>query len=493
MLPLRSSSLATVPASIGRPAYDRAAITAGIVHFSVGNFHRAHQAVYVDRVLALAGQDGWGICGVGLIDSAAERAKAHAMAEQDGLYTLTLFPPDGAPSTSVVGSIVEYLFAPADPAAVLARLDDTAIRIVTLTVTEGGYNLDEASGRFRLDVPDIVHDLAHPEAPRSVFGFIVSALARRRAAGTGPFTVLSCDNLQHNGAVIRGCVLDFARARDPELADWIEAEVTFPSCMVDRITPAVSAEDAERLNARSGIADRAPIFAEDFIQWVVEDRFCASRPAWEQVGVQFSDEVSAFEQIKLRMLNATHSMLSYPALLAGYAFVYEALADRTIHAYLRAFLDRDVIPLLTAPAGMSLADYRDTVLRRFGNPAIRDQLARITSDGAAKIPIFLGDTVRAVLHERRDPRRLAFLFAAFGHYLGGRDDRGRVFEPLEPHLTAADRALAADPDPTAFLRIGSFSGLGLGAAEAFRASVRDYRARIAADGALATLALIEKG
>ena len=473
-----------------QPAYDRGSVRPGIVHFSVGNFHRAHQAVYVDRVLALAGQAGWGICGVGLIDSPAERAKAEALQAQGGLYTLTLFPPEGEPSTALVGSLVDYRFAPADPEAVLDRLAAPATRIVTLTVTEGGYNQDEASGRFRLDAPDIVHDIAHPAAPRTVFGFIVEGLARRRATGTGPFTVLSCDNLQHNGAVIRGCVLDFARAREPGLAAWIEAEVTFPSCMVDRITPAVSAEDAARLTARSGIADRAPVFAEDFIQWVVEDRFCAGRPAWEEVGVQFSDEVAAFEQIKLRMLNATHSMLSYPGLLAGYGFVHEALADRAIHAYLRAFLDRDVIPLLTAPAGMSLAGYRDTVLRRFGNPAIRDQLARITSDGAAKIPIFLGETLRATLREDRDPRRLAFLFAAFGRYLGGRDDRGRAFEPLEPHLTQEDRALAAAADPLAFLRIGNFKGLGLAAADGFRATVKDYRARIAADGVLATLAAL---
>jgi mannitol-1-phosphate/altronate dehydrogenase len=473
-----------------RVAYHRGRILPGIVHFSVGNFHRAHQAVYVDRVLGLAGQEGWGICGVGLIDSPAERAKAEALQAQGGLYTLTLFPPEGEPETALIGSIVDYVFAPADPEAVLQKLVAPATRIVTLTVTEGGYNLDQATGRFRLDAPDIVHDLAHPTAPRSVFGFIVEGLARRRAAGIGPFTVLSCDNLQHNGAVIRGCVLDFARARDPGLAAWIEAEVTFPSCMVDRITPAVSAEDAARLNARSGIADRAPIFAEDFIQWVVEDRFCAGRPAWEEVGVQFSDEVAAFEQIKLRMLNATHSVLSYPALLAGYGFVYEALADRTIHAYLRAFLDRDVIPLLTAPAGMGLGDYRDTILRRFGNPAIRDQLARITSDGAAKIPIFLGETLRATLRDGRDPRRLAFLFAAFGHYLGGRDDRGRALEPLEPHLAPADRALAAEADPLAFLGIGNFKGLGLQAADGFRAKVKDYRARIAAVGAIATLAAL---
>jgi mannitol-1-phosphate/altronate dehydrogenase len=490
MYPLHASSLAALPEHIGRPDYDRSRLGTGIVHFSVGNFHRAHQAVYLDRCLALAGQEGWGICGVGLIDSPAERAKADALRSQDGLYTLTLFPPDGDPSTQAVGSIVEYLFAPADRDAVLARLADPATRIVTLTVTEGGYNLDEASGNFRLDTPDVAHDLAHPEAPRTVFGFIVAGLERRRAAGTGPYTVLSCDNLQHNGEVIRRCVLAFAGARDPELAAWIEANVTFPCCMVDRITPGVTADDAARLNARSGVNDAAPVFAEDFIQWVIEDRFCAGRPALERVGVEFSDEVAAYEQIKLRMLNATHSMLSYPALLAGYGFVYEALADRTIHDYLHAFLDRDVIPLLRAPAGMSLGAYRDTILRRFSNPAIRDQLARIASDGAAKIPIFLGDTLRALLAAGGDHRRLAFLFAAFGRYLDGRDDRGTRFEPLEPHLTTTDSALATAGDPGAFLSIANFGGLGLEAAPRFQTSVLDYRKQIADEGVLATLAAI---
>ena len=477
-----------MPERIGRPAYDRNRVKAGIVHFSVGNFHRAHQAVYLDRSLALPGHEGWGICGVGLIDSPAERAKAAGMAQQDGLYTLTLFPPQGEPTCSVIGSMIEYLFAPADPAAVLARLRDPAIRIVSLTVTEGGYNIDEATGAFRLDAPDVAHDLANPTTPRTVFGFIVAGLAQRRDGGLPAFTVLSCDNLQHNGAVIRKGVLAFAAARDPALADWIAANASFPSCMVDRITPAVTPEDVARLNALSGVDDQLPIFAEDFIQWVVEDRFCAGRPALEQVGVQFTDDVAAYEQVKLRMLNATHTMLSYPGLLAGYQFVYEATADPAIHAYLRAFLDRDVIPTLTAPPGMSPADYRDTVLARFANPAVKDQLLRITSDGASKIPVFIGETLRSCLERDGDQRRLAFLFAAFAHYLGGRDDRGAAFTPLEPHVAPEDLALAGDADPAAVLRIANFKGLGVAQATGFAASVRDYRARIAADGALATLA-----
>src|SRR4051794_33139355 len=486
MVTLSGASLAGLPERVRRPGYDRGRVRAGIAHFSVGNFHRAHQAAYVDRCLTLPGQEGWGICGVGLIDNAPERAKAKGMAEQDGLYTLNLFPPRGEPTSSVVGAIVEYLFAPADPAAVLARLGDPAIRIVSMTITEGGYNIDEATGGFRLDAPDVAHDLAHPEAPRTVFGFVVAALARRREAGSPAFTVLSCDNLRHNGDIARRVVLAFAGASDPELARWIDAGVTFPNCMVDRITPAVTPADVARLNALTGIDDRLPIFAEDFSQWVVEDRFCAGRPALERVGVQLTHDVAGYEQVKLRMLNASHSMLSYPGLLGGYRLVHEAMADPRLLAYLRAFLDREVIPLLAAPPGMPLGAYRDTVLTRFANPAVNDQLLRITSDGASKIPVFLGDTIRAALAAGADHRRLAFALAAYGRYLGGVADDGARFEPQEPHLTAADRALVAGAEAAAALRISAFKGLEL--TGPFSASVERYGALIASQGALPTLA-----
>jgi mannitol-1-phosphate/altronate dehydrogenase len=487
MVALRASTVQSLPGHVQPPAYERGRVRAGIAHLSVGNFHRAHQAVYVDRCLALPGQEGWGILGIGLMDSPAERAKAAGMAAQDGLYTLSLFPPKAEPQFSVVGSIVDYLFAPTDPAAVLARLSDPAIRIVSLTITEGGYNLDEATGEFLLDAPDMAYDLAHPEVPRTAFGFIVEALAHRRAAGTGPFTVLSCDNLRHNGAVARKGVLAFAGARDPGLAAWIAAKVTFPSCVVDRITPAVTPADVARLNALTGVDDLLPVFAEDFIQWVVEDRFCAGRPVLEQVGVQITDDVEPYEQVKLRMLNATHSMLSYPGLLGGYELVHEAMADPRILAYLQAFLDRDVIPLLFAPPGMELAAYRDSVLTRFANAAVQDQLLRITSDGASKIPVFLRDTLRACLASGGDHRRLAYVLAAYVHYLGGTDDRGGRFTPVEPHLTEADHALAADPDPLAALGIGPLKALGLAGSGEFAASFARCRAAIAGHGALAAL------
>ena len=485
MVALRASSLASLPERLERPGYDRGRVRAGIAHFSVGNFHRVHQAAYVDRCLALPDQEGWGILGIGLIDDAAERDKAQAMAEQDGLYTLTLFPPRGEPSSRIVGAIIDYLFAPDDPGAVLARLRDPAIRIASMTITEGGYNLDEATSEFRLDPPEVAHDLAHPEEPRTVFGFLVEALARRRADGLPAFTVLSCDNLRHNGDVARKAVLAFAAARDPGLADWIATNASFPNGMVDRITPAVTPADVARLNGLTGVEDRLPVFAEDFEQWVLEDRFGAGRPALEQAGVQFTDDVAAYEQVKLRMLNASHSLLAYPGLLGGYRFVHEAMADPRVEGYLRAFLDRDVIPRLAAPPGVALEGYRDTVLARFANPATNDQLARIASDGAAKIPVFLGDTIRACLAEGGDHQRLAYLFAAFARYLaGGVDDRGALFEPREPHLTAADSDLAAA------LRIGAFKGLGLERSGAFAADVARCRALIAERGALAALATV---
>ena len=480
-----SSTLSSLPASIGRPAYDRAKVTAGIAHLSVGNFHRAHQAVYMDKALALPGHEGWGILGIGLMDVESERAKAAALKGQGGLYSLVAYPPEGTPEVSVVGSIVDYLHAPADPEAVLARLADPAIRIVTLTVTEGGYNIDE-NGRFKLDDPAVARDLAGG-LPATSFGILTEALRRRRDAGTPPFTVLSCDNLRHNGGVVKNALLSFARAKDPALAGWIEGAVTFPSCMVDRITPAVGPADRARLNAETGLDDAAPIFAEDFIQWVVEDRFCNGRPALERVGVEFTDAVDAYEQVKLRMLNASHSMMTFPALLLGHRIVHLAMQDPSVDALLEQFLSRDAGPLLDAPPSMSVGQYAELLLSRYRNPAIGDQLLRIASDGASKLPQFVQDTARDVVRKGGDHRRIAFLLACFTEYLRGVDDRGDAFPVVEPHVTAADHALAADPDLKRGLGLGAFAGWGVADHAGFAADYAAYRASIRERGAGATL------
>jgi mannitol 2-dehydrogenase len=296
------------------PSYDRSAVTAGIAHIGVGNFHRAHQARYIDRCLAKAGQSSWGICGIGLGGGSASRVKARALQEQDCLYTLTEYADDGAPRTSVIGALLEYHLAPDNPGIVLERLSDPSIRIVSLTITEGGYNLDEETGAFRLDTPDVQNDLVNIDAPRTAFGFIVCSLMRRRRAGVAPFTVMSCDNQRDNGAVARRAVVGFAAALDPPFAQWIADEVSFPNSMVDRIVPTVTTAGAEAIRLRTGILDRSPVTGECFSQWVLQDRFPTGRPEWELEGVEMQADVTPFEAMKGRLLNASHMMLCFPGL-----------------------------------------------------------------------------------------------------------------------------------------------------------------------------------
>ncbi len=483
---LAQNRLSGLAPSIAVPGYDRAALRVGLVHFGLGNFHRMHQAVYIDRCLHHPGQEGWGICGVELIDSPVARAKAEAYRAQDFLYSITEFAPDGSASTRVIGAMIAYLHAPADPEAVLAHLSHPDTRIVSLTVTEGGYNIDEATGTFRLTTEDVVHDLAGG-APRTAFGFMVEALRRRREAGLPPFTILSCDNLRHNGATARLAVVSFAKARDPALADFIEREVAFPNSMVDRIAPQVPEPVRLRLNARSGLDDAVPAMSESFMQWVLEDRFTAGRPPLETVGVEIRDDVAAFEFMKMRILNACHMLLAYPGLLCGYAEVHEALADPRLFKLLDTFVDRDVIPNLEGPAGVSLERYKASVLERFSNPAIGDQLLRIAHDGAAKIPVFHFTTLEMLLAKGADLAREAFFLACFARYLAGRDDRGQAIAVNEPRFSAEDWTLLEGDDPLGLLRTSPFAKLGLAEHAGFAALYRGSVDRLEQDGAAGTL------
>ena len=299
--------------------------------------------------------------------------------------------------------------------------------------------------------------------------------------------MLSCDNLRHNGGVVKNAVLSFARAKDPALASWIEANVTFPSCMVDRITPAVGPADRERLNRETGLDDASPIFAEDFIQWVVEDDFCNGRPALEKVGVEFTDAVDAYEQVKLRMLNASHSMMTFPGILLGHRIVHLAMKDPSVDTLLDQFLSRDAGPLLDAPPSMSVGQYKDQLLRRYRNPAIGDQLLRIASDGASKLPQFIRHTAADIVKQGGDHRRIAFLLACFTEYLRGIDDKGESFPVVEPMVSEADHALAADPDLGKGMGMGAFAGWGVETNPGFVADYARYRASIKEKGAGATL------
>lgn len=437
---LTPSHLDRLPAGVDAPPFDRRKVSAGIAHIGVGAFHRAHLAIYTQQTLADDDMASWGILGINLLDH--DRPLADAFGAQDGLYSVSEFDPHGERRTHVVGAMVDYLHAPtAGAAAVLERLADPAIRIVSLTITEGGYLIDE-NGRFRLDDETVVHDLAHGDAPKGVFGFIVGALERRRAAGTPPFTVMSCDNLRHNGAQARKAVLAFAAARSKALADWIDAEVDFPNAMVDRITPATTHAVRDELNAATGLDDRAPVICEDFIQWVLEDRFRQGRPAWERHGAQIVDDVSPYEDAKIRLLNGSHQMLSYPAFLAGHRRVDVAVKDPLFQRYLTDFLDEDAGVWLTSLPGMDLGPYKKKLLERFGNASIADQLDRLCLDGGSKIPGFLGPTIRACLENGKDARRLAFLLAAFDRYVRvGRDDDGATYPLREPNAMHLVQAL----------------------------------------------------
>lgn len=446
MIALSSKTLPTLPPGVEVFTYDRPSLSVGIVHLSVGNFHRAHQCWYMDRLLHEPGNENWALCGVGLIEDATERLKLDAFPAQDNLYTLTRYAPDGTSRHQVIGAMVDYLFAPADPQAVLARMAAPATRIVSMTITEGGYNQDHATGAYRLETPLTQRELARPEKPESAFGFIVEALRLRREANVAPFTVMSCDNLRDNGVVTRRCVISHARALDPGLADWIEQNVAFPSSMVDRITPAVLREDAERVNAECGVHDRLPVISEEFAQWVIEDKFPAGRPALEKVGAQLVPDVHPYELAKVRMLNASHSMLAYPGQLAGLETVRDAITDARIGTLVEQFMTRDVIPHLTAPEDMPLPAYRDLVIARFSNPAVGDRLARITGDGSSKLPVFLAPSWNRLVSSGGDLRRMAFVLACFIRYLQGRTDQGDIFTPFEPALSAQQKALAQSCD-----------------------------------------------
>ena len=439
-----TTSLASSPLA---PTYDRSAITTGIVHMGVGGFHRAHQAMYLDRLMRDGKALDWGICGVGLMPGDARMRDA--LAGQDHLYSLTLKHPDGHHETTVIGSIHDYRFAPEDRQGVLEVMTAPTTRIVSLTVTEGGYNTDDATGAYRTGSDGARHDAASPHEPTTAFGYIVEALRRRRAEGTAPFTVMSCDNLPGNGKVARTAVVGQARMSDPELADWIEANVSFPNCMVDRITPVTTPADVEQVTAELGVEDAWPVVCEPFTQWVLEDAFPTGRPPLEEVGVQMVDDVVPYELMKLRLLNASHQALAHWGRLLGIEYAHEAAADPEIAAWTRAFLTREARPRLLAVPGIDLDQYVDTLFERFTNAAIADTLARLAFFAPSGMPKFVLPTVRANL-EADGPIRLGTaMCAAWSLGVLGTDENGAaipVVDDLRPFAQAQ-----ADGEATGFI------------------------------------------
>ncbi|WP_104522459.1 mannitol dehydrogenase family protein [Blastococcus atacamensis] len=423
-VPLSDRTLGDLPPDVSVPTYDRSALRPAIVHIGVGGFHRAHQAVYLEE-LARRGATDWGVIGVGL----HSRAIGEVLADQDRLWTVVERAAEGDRAT-VVGVLTDYLYAPDGPEKVLAALTAEETRVVTLTITSTGYRIDANTGEFDADDPEIARDLEEPGRPHTVFGFLVEALHRRREAGLPPFTVLSCDNMQSNGTAARGAVVSFARLRDAALAEWIDDNVAFPESMVDRITPSTSPDDRDAIAAAIGVDDRWPVVTEPFSQWVIQDTFCNGRPPLEAVGVQFVDDVSPYELVKTRLLNAGHSALAYLGYLAGYRTTDEVMADPVFRTYMTRLMADEIAPHLPQVPGVDLAEYQATLLDRLANPRMADQLARLGRRGSSKIPNYILPTVRSAIEQDRPHQLLCLAVAGWLRFLRGADYAGEEV-PIE--------------------------------------------------------------
>ena len=451
---LSRSALPGLPPEMGRPEFDLARIRPGIVHLGVGGFHRAHMARYThDLMNRRPDALQWGIVGVGLM--LADERMRDALAPQDALYVL-VERQDADECATVIGSLADILYAGHSSAAVLEAIDNPQIRIVSLTVTESGYCLNSATKQLDPGHALIVADLASPHRPRSAIGVIVEAYRRRMNGGHPPFTALSCDNIQHNGAVLSHAVIDFARLRDPRLADWIAQNARFPNSMVDRITPVTTSEDVSYLAEHFGVEDRWPVFSEMFRQWVIEDDFAGGRPAWEDIGVAFVPAVAPYELMKLRLLNASHLAVAGLGRLAGYKYIDESLRDPSMRGYMSALMDRETGPTLLPVPGVDLPAYKAQLLERFSNPRIKDTVDRVNNDAPVNLLI---DPIRDRLGGGASADLLALGLAAWMRRVRGEDEAGSpitVVHPLASLLKS--RAVEGGSDPRPLLAVRSVFG-----------------------------------
>lgn len=501
---LSASTLPEIAAANGDalsvPGYRLEDRTVGIVHFGVGGFHRAHQAYYLNRLFNAGHSAEWAVCGVGLMPGDA--AMRDALTSQDGLYTFAAKFPDGSREASVIGSIAEYLFAPDDPEQVLERMTDPAVRIVSLTVTEGGYNYNPSTGEFQYETPAVAADLdadfsqddsalqagSQPACPQTMFGYVVEALRRRREAGVGPFTVLSCDNVRGNGDLAKRMITAYAGRKDAELSEWIQREVAFPNCMVDRITPVTSEEDREMIAREYGVDDAWPVVSEDFLQWVLEDDFPAGRPAFEEAGVQMVDDVEPYELMKLRLLNCGHQAIAYFGLLLGHTYAHEAATDEHLRQFTRGlYMDGEGTPTVPEVPGIDLDQYKDQLIERFSNEHVRDTLARLAAESSDRIPTWMVPVIRENLEAGRDVSICAAIVASWARYAEGTGENGEQW-PVTDRLR--DRVMAAaarhDEDQLAFLRDEELFG-DLVEHEAFTAPYLHALQVLCSDGARSLL------
>jgi mannitol 2-dehydrogenase len=490
MTKVTASTLADLGhAGVAVPTYNREHVTTGIVHFGVGGFHRAHEAMYVDRLMDDGRALDWGITGVGLLPG--DRRMHEVLHAQDCLYTLVVKDPDGTMHPRVIGSIVDYLFGPDDPEAVLRAMSDPRTRIVSLTITEGGYLVNQSTGEFDADDPSIQLDLQPGAVPSTAFGYIVEALVRRRAAGVPPFTVMSCDNIPGNGEVAHKMIGAFARLKDADFADWFEEHVAFPNSMVDRITPVTTEQDKAMIYERFGVEDGWPVVCEPFTQWVLEDGFPEGRPPFDEAGAQLVPDVEPYELMKLRLLNASHQALCYLGYLSGYRYAHEVCSDPLFVGFLLGYMDQEATPTLAPVPGVDLTAYKHQLIERFANPEIRDTLARLCAESSDRIPKWLLPVVRRELELGGPIRRSALVVAAWARYAQGVDEDG---EPIVIVDRRRDMLLkrAQSPDPLEFLRDPDLFG-DLVDDERFTGEYLQALESLNARGARATLEAWERG
>lgn len=462
---LSNANLSQLGNNIRTPTYDRSLLVQHMVHMGVGGFHRAHQAVYLDDLLSLKGTERWGECGLGVLK--IDRKMRDALKGQDCLYTVVERSAE-TQVARVIGSIADYIYAPEACEAAIEKMTAPETRIVSLTITEGGYFIDEGTGEFTAEHPDIQHDLQHPDQPVSSMGYIAAALNRRRLHGLPPFTVMCCDNLQGNGHVVKKVLLALAELQNAELARWIANYVAFPSCMVDRITPRTTAADCAFLKEKFDLDDAWPVVTEPFMQWVIEDNFCNGRPLWERVGAQLVSDVAPYELMKMRLLNASHMAMGYLGALAGYTYIHEVMLDPLFATFIAQFME-EATPVVPKIPGTSVTEYKQVLIQRFFNPTINDQVARICSEGSAKMPKWVLASITDLLQLGGPIDLLSLVVASWIHYLKqGVDERGKAFEIVDARasqLTEAAKLIGTDPRPV--LAINSIFGQTLPATPLF--------------------------
>lgn len=451
---LNEAALQSLPDNVVVPAYDRSKLKAGILHIGVGNFHRAHQAVYLNELFSLGEDHDWALVGAGI--KPYDVAMRDRLQQQDWLTTVVELDPNGL-TAKISGSMVD--FVEIDPQAVVERLSSPEIRIVSLTITEGGYFVNEVTGGFDHKHPEIMHDVEHPDTPETVFGVLIAAIRKRRSAGIAPFTVMSCDNLPENGKIARQAVLGLARDLSSDLGDWIEQNVSFPNSMVDCITPATSDRERAMVKDQFGIIDAAPVACEPFRQWVMEDKFPNGRPALEKVGVEFVADVAPYELMKLRILNGGHATIAYPSALMGYHFVHDGMADPLVNGFLAKLEVSEIIPTVPSVPGVNFMNYLATVRERFSNSAVGDTIPRLCLDGSNRQPKFILPTIMDRLANEQTVDGLALEVALWCRYCAGTDDAGNAIELVdEKAARLTQHALQAKDNPAAFLAMTDIFG-----------------------------------